>query len=162
MVRNRMVKTSYRRLAGAAALLAGLAAGCQNGGTATSVKSAAMPVQHPMLAGIPLPADAVEQPERSVGRRSGQFRVGKYEFTTGNDRLTVLRFYKEMMPASGFQLRTEMTESGTYDLRFDNEAEECAVRIAPGNFGKTRLLIDIGPAPRTAAPPPAQAADREP
>jgi hypothetical protein len=125
--------------------------GCDSGGLSSGRKVAAAPVQHPMLENIPLPADAIEQPERSVGRRSGRFRVGKFEFLTANDPLTVMRFYRELMPTAGYRLRTEVAEGGVYDMRFDSDVEECAIRIIPGRMSKTRLIVDVGPIPRGPA-----------
>jgi len=105
------------------------------------------PVQHYMLAGIPLPQGFELVSDQSIGRASAHYRDVVFIFSGSRDVATVRRFFRENMPAAQFQLRKEWYYRGESNLRFDSSTEECNVSIRPGRFNRTTIVLDIGPLP---------------
>lgn len=138
--------------------------GCDSPGSTEPVGgqgTAAQPREHPMLQGIPLPIGFRTVPERSVGRASGQLRVGTFEFegTTSPDEIE--RFFAQYMPSARFVQKNRRFDNGEYNLRFESDTEECNVRIRRVKT-KTVLIVDIGPLPKGPTERDAKPAVRQP
>ena len=140
------------------ALVCGLLAGCQSagdgrgdpGGQALGPGSAAPPLQHQMLEGIPVPLGFKMVPVRSTVQVIGATRVGRCEFEGATAPDTTARFYLEQMPAAQFMLKLKRLDAGEYTLRFESDSEECTIRVKPVK-DQTVLVIDIGPVAKISA-----------
>ncbi len=63
----------------------------------------------------------------------------------GNARLEeLMEFYRENMSISGWEMRKESGDFGTYVLQFAKEGESAEVRIIPGRFG-SEVAISVNP-----------------
>jgi hypothetical protein len=132
--------------------------GCQSfgsgqgdpGGQALGPGSAAPPLQHQMLAGIPVPVGFRMIPVHSTVQVIGATRVGRCEFEGATAPDTTARFFLEQMPAAQFKETLRRLDAGEYTLRFESDSEECTVRIKPVKT-TTVLVVDIGPVAKAAA-----------
>jgi hypothetical protein len=114
-------------------------------------------VRHPTLEDIPVPNGFMLVDDHSVGRSSGSLRVVRFEFVGSMERALVNRFYKQYMAGGGWTLKKETFDRGIYDMHFENDTEECLIRLRPEQK-KTVIVVDLGPLPRGSAereaPPP--------
>ena len=151
-------RASGTYLAGGAAVLYALLTGCQlfgggtgdPGGQALGPGSAAPPLQHQMLEGIPVPVGFRMIPAHSTIQVIGTTRVGRCEFEGATAPDATARFYLEQMPAARFSLDLKRLDAGEYTLRFDSDSEECTIRLKPVK-DTTVLIIDIGPLAKGSA-----------
>jgi hypothetical protein len=150
-VRNKQSGVAALVCAAAVMTFAGVC-GCDSMG-ASEQAPAASPVQYSMLEGIPLPSSIRPVPERSVGRSTGQLRVGQYEFESSHSVDQVARFFIENMPTARFTLKEKRFDNGEYSLRFESDAEVCNIRAKPAKMraGRTAIIVDIGPLPKGSA-----------
>lgn len=135
----------------AVGLLAG--AGCNSGGDNGRAITA---VQDPIIRDIPRPAGFTLVDKDSMARSSGRFRIARCEYTGGEDRAAVQRFYEQYMPSAGFEIRHSSFDKGTLDLQFESSSEICNVRIYPVGL-RTRIVVEVGPKAQGSAerqPPP--------
>jgi hypothetical protein len=132
------------------------------GGQALGPGSAAPPLQHQMLAGIPVPVGFRMVPAHSTVQVVGATRVGRCEFEGATAPDTTARFYLEQMPAAQFKETLRRLDAGEYTLRFESDSEECTIRLKPVQT-TTVLIVDIGPlAKATAEREPGNPARRPP
>lgn len=152
--RSQDVRTPIRGRFGAwrMAILAGLMVGasvgvlggCSAMGRHDDTPVATSPVQHPLLANVPLPNGFELVDDRSRVSSSGGVRFAQCEFVGKAPRGNVLEFFKEYMPTGGWQLRDERLIAGVYELRYDSEREKCDVRLRQDG-SKTHIDIDLRP-----------------
>jgi hypothetical protein len=121
-----------------------------NKGTSSLEGPTASAKRHPTLEDIPVPNGFLLVDDHSVGRSSGSLRVVRFEFIGDMERAPVNRFYKEYMAAAGWTLKKETFDRGIYDMYFENQTEECLIRLRPEKK-KTVIVVDIGPLPRGSA-----------
>jgi hypothetical protein len=121
-----------------------------NKGTSSREGPTASAVRHPTIQDIPIPNGFMLVDDHSVGHSSGNLRVVRFEFVGGMERAPVNRFYKEYMNAAGWTLKKETFDRGIYDMYFENDTEECLIRLRPEKK-KTVIVVDIGPLPRGSA-----------
>ena len=107
-------------------------------------------VRHPTIQDIPIPNGFMLVDDHSVGHSSGNLRVVRFEFIGGMERAPVNRFYKEYMAGAGWTLKKETFDRGIYDMYFENNTEECLIRLRPEKK-ETVIVVDIGPLPRGSA-----------
>jgi len=113
----------------------------QEGATASAVRD-------PVLQDIPKPAGFVLDTERSSAIASGKFRLAKCEYGGALTPSAVKRFYEEYMPSASFELQHWSLDRGEYTMTFESSLEVCTVRVRPGNWKQTAVLVEIIPKPQ--------------
>jgi len=102
-------------------------------------------VRDPVLRDLPKPAGFALDLDRSIWFASGKYRLARCEYAGGLDRSQVKNFYEEYMPSAGFELRESSLDQGVYVMRFESTAEVCEVRVRPGDWGKSAVVVAILP-----------------
>jgi hypothetical protein len=105
-------------------------------------------VRDPVLQDIPKPAGFVLDPERSSAIASGKYRLAKCEYGGTLAPSAVKRFYEEYMPSANFELQNWSLDRGEFTMTFESSSEVCTVRIRPGSWQKTAVLVEIIPKPQ--------------
>ncbi len=154
MMVSRLVRTTGPAeglVCGLLALACLMPMGCvtANVGSQPTAMRAADAVQHPMLAGIPLPRGIAVVDDKSKAHESGRFRFASYEFTGGGSRDALHEFFLHHMPTAGFELLQRRDEAGVYSLYFRSSAEECTIRIGNRGF-HSYFTVDVWPLPKGA------------
>ncbi len=130
-----------------------LASGCDSVGGGNRVRSGptVSAVRHPTIEDFPLPNGFALVSDHSSSRASGVTRWVEYEFAGSAPWSTIIQFFKDTLPTAGWTLRTEqLRRSGTYEMRFKSDREECDVSVARWR-GKTVVNIEIRPQPQGSA-----------
>jgi hypothetical protein len=139
-----------------AIVFSALAAGCgSSSGNVVAFGNAPPPpaMQHPRLAGFPIPPGFALIDKKSYVEKSGDLRHAHCEFTGGLSIAEVDRFYRVRMPEAGFTLRSERLDQGEYVLEFESTRETSTVSFKE-NHRKTVLVITLNPTSGGSAVPP--------
>lgn len=92
---------------------------------------------------VPVPAGFKLLHKESFIFQNDYTRLGFIKYAGRAKDSDVVRFYKEKMPANGWQLINSI-EYGKKILNFEKAQETCAISIEPATF-KTTLLITVSP-----------------
>lgn len=128
-----------------------LLTGCQANGGGSNVR-AYQAVEHPFLAGIPIPKGYEPVDEATSAYQSTEFRSAEYEFKGPLSRNALLRFYLDQMPEAGYRLLYRSDRRGVYELRYQNANEVCWVIIGNRVVG-TYLRLQVRPLTEGALDP---------
>jgi len=100
--------------------------------------------QNLVIADVPVPSGYRIDMSRTYYSSSGGTRVGHLVYTGQSDFPTLLEFFRENMPISGWTLVKESSISGSYLLHFEKPSESAVVTVTPGRF-QTDLSVDLSP-----------------
>lgn len=90
--------------------------------------------REPVVRDIPVPEGFTMDVNRSYYNTSAGQRSGLLTYTGKAEAVDLLGFFRDNMPVSGWTLKKESSDFGSYILHFQKAAEAADVRITPGTF----------------------------
>ena len=94
------------------------------------------------LSDLPVPDGMKFIAQRSHDRISPTRRIIYHEYKGSKEVLSVIRFYKDQLPASNWKFIDESTDKGISTLNYENENERLTVRVYKKGFN-TYLILQV-------------------
>jgi hypothetical protein len=102
------------------------------------------------LEGVPVPTGFELVDKMTEDYQSGGQRTARHLYQGTGDPHAIREFYREQMPAAGWNLVSDQSVKGTINLRFERRSEAANVQIEPsGWFNRARIQIILNPFTRT-------------
>ncbi len=133
-------------------LTLGLASGCGDKGEGGVHRLS--PQSKCYLDGIPLPAGFSLADKMTEDYESGQQRTARHEYRGFGNAAAVRDFYRDQMPAQGWNRVSDQNVKGTVTIRFERKGEACTIQIQPGWLNYTHVQVIVNPFNRTGTEPP--------
>jgi hypothetical protein len=83
---------------------------------------------------LPVPEGFSMDLNRSYYNSGRGTRTGLLTYVGKAETVDLLAFFRDNMPISGWQLKKESSDFGSYNLHFIKKAEAADVKIIPGRF----------------------------
>jgi len=99
---------------------------------------------------VPVPVGLKSLPLESYSFESSGVRVGVLKYEGKDNADQVINFYKEQMPMYSWTL-VNLVEYGQRLMNFERENESCIITLQPAGWGKTLVIISIGPKSQTTS-----------
>ncbi len=95
-----------------------------------------------IITDLPVPEGFKMDFERSSYTHMGQTRIGTLVYKGRASAPSIISFYRDNMPISGWIPQRESSEFGSYVLRFEKNGEGAVVKVAPYHFS-TDITISL-------------------
>jgi hypothetical protein len=106
------------------------------------------------LEGVAVPIGFHLQDEMGMDYESGGQRVAQHIYEGKSDTYAVRAFYREQMPALGWNRVSDQNVRGVIRIRFERDDEACVVQIEEIAGDKVRVQANVMPFERRPSEPP--------
>jgi hypothetical protein len=131
--------------------IAGAMPACSSGNHSGGTQPALIPSLASPVADVPIPAGFVMTgASTSQVVPSSGLRFVDHQYKGGDDVLPVVRFYREQLPAKGWNLIDQNQLHHEVTLRFTKNNEDAIITVWPGTLD-THIRVRIDPAGRSTA-----------
>lgn len=96
----------------------------------------------PRVFDLPVPNGFSIDAERSYYSQVGDTRAGRLLYRGRSDTESLITFFRDSMPISGWTLVRESSDFGSYILDFEKGVEGAEVRIKEGSF-RSEVAISV-------------------